>query len=249
MIVKLTKNNLYNGSLILVNPDNPINKRFKCGNLVAPFLGYEDILINERASNILREVLTSINGYEEIVPVSGYRTLEEQINIYNSSVVVNGEEFTAKYVAEPNCSEHQTGLAIDLCKKSDKVDFICPEFPYEGICQVFREVAIRYGFIERYKEEKKHITTISGEPWHFRYVGYPHAEIITKNNMALEEYLEFIKDYRYEVNPYMFIKDGRTVEISYKEWEEDNTFVEFGDNDLYLISGNNYDGFIITVWR
>ena len=150
MIVKLTKNNLYNGSLVLVNADNPINERFKYGNLVAPFLEYENILINERASNILREVLTNINGYEQIIPVSGYRTLEEQINIYNSSVIVNGEGFTAKYVAEPNCSEHQTGLAIDLAQRSNNVDFICPEFPYEGICQVFRDVAMRYGFIERY---------------------------------------------------------------------------------------------------
>lgn len=249
MIVKLTKNNLYNGSLVLVNADNPINERFKYGNLVAPFLEYENILINERASNILREVLTNINGYEQIIPVSGYRTLEEQINIYNSSVIVNGEGFTAKYVAEPNCSEHQTGLAIDLAQRSNNVDFICPEFPYEGICQVFRDVAMRYGFIERYKEEKKDITKISGEPWHFRYVGYPHAEIITKSNMALEEYLEFIKDYKYGENPYVYIKDGRKIEISYKEYDGENTFIRLEDNDLYLISGNNYDGFIITVWR
>lgn len=249
MILKLTKNNLYNGSLILVNSDNPINERFKAGNLVAPFLEYEDILINERASNILREVLTNINGYGHIVPVSGYRTLEEQTNIYNSSVIVNGEEFTAKYVAEPNCSEHQTGLAIDLAKKAKNVDFICPEFPYEGICEIFRDVAKKYGFIERYKDEKKEITKISGEPWHFRYVGYPHAEIITKSNMALEEYIEFIKDYTYGENPYVYIKDGRKIEISYKAYEEENTFIKLDDNDLYLISGNNYDGFIITVWR
>ena len=249
MKIRLKKSNLYNGSLILVNPNYPINEEFKRGDLRAPFLEHDEILINERASNILREVLTTINGYEEIIPVSGYRTLAEQIDIYNDSLIENGEEYTAKYVAKPNCSEHQTGLAIDLGKKAKNIDFICPGFPYEGICQRFREVAMKYGFIERYKEEKEHITTISGEPWHFRYVGVPHAEIITKKNMALEEYLEFIKSYKYGKNPYMFLQDGRTVEISYKEYIDDNTTINMADDELYLISGNNYDGFIITVWR
>ncbi|MFC3904534.1 D-alanyl-D-alanine carboxypeptidase family protein [Clostridium disporicum] len=175
--------------------------------------------------------------------------MDEQIDIYNSSLIVNGEEFTKKYVAEPDCSEHQTGLAIDLAKKSNDVDFICPEFPYDGICQRFREVSVKYGFIERYKEEKKYITKISGEPWHFRYVGYPHSEIMTENNLALEEYLEFIKQYKYHENPYIFTIGNRKILISYKEYVDENISIDLSDNDLYKISGNNYDGFIITVWR
>lgn len=249
MKVKLNRSNLYNGSLILVNANNPIKKEFKREKLIAPFLQYEDILIDQMTSNILREALTTIDGYDEIIPVSGYRTLEEQSDIYNTSLIVNGEEFTRKYVAEPDCSEHQTGLAIDLGKKSNDIDFICPEFPYEGICQRFREVAIKYGFIERYKEDKKYITKISGEPWHFRYVGYPHSEIMTENNLALEEYVEFIKQYKHGENPYVFKVGNRKILVSYKEYIDEDTTIELKDNDLYKISGNNYDGFIITVWR
>lgn len=249
MKINLGKSDLYNGSLILVNAKNPIKKEFKRGILVAPFLEYEDILVDQVTNNILKEALTAIDGYSDIVPVSGYRTLDEQIDIYNSSLIVNGEEFTKKYVAEPDCSEHQTGLAIDLAKKSNDVDFICPEFPYDGICQRFREVSVKYGFIERYKEEKKYITKISGEPWHFRYVGYPHSEIMTENNLALEEYLEFIKQYKHDENPYIFTIGNRKILISYKEYVDENTSIDLSDNDLYKISGNNYDGFIITVWR
>lgn len=249
MKVTLGKSNLYNGDLILVNHKNPIKNEFKRGNLVAPYLDCKDILIDQVGSNILREALTTIDGYEEIVPVSGYRTLEEQIDIYNTSLIVNGEEFTKKYVAEPDCSEHQTGLAIDLGKKSKDIDFICPEFPYEGICQRFREVAIKYGFIERYKEDKKYITKISGEPWHFRYVGYPHSEIMTESNLALEEYVEFIKQYKHGENPYIFTVGNRKILVSYKEYIGEDTTIELKDDELYKISGNNYDGFIITVWR
>lgn len=249
MKIKLGKNDLYNGSLILVNANNPIKKEFKRGNLAVPFLEYEDIVVDQITNNILREALTAVDGYSDIVPVSGYRTLEEQIDIYNTSLIVNGEEFTKEYVAEPDCSEHQTGLAIDLAKKSNDVDFICPEFPYHGICQRFREVSVKYGFIERYKEEKKYITKISGEPWHFRYVGYPHSEIMLENNLALEEYLEFIKQYKHDENPYIFTIGDRKILISYKEYIDEDTTVELKDDDIYKISGNNYDGFIITVWR
>lgn len=61
----------------------------------------------------------------------------------------NGTEFTAKFVAMPGHSEHQTGLAIDLGLRQPDIDFIRPAFPYEGICQKFRELAPAFGFIER----------------------------------------------------------------------------------------------------
>lgn len=72
------------------------------------------------------------------------------------------------------------------------IDFIRPDFPYDGICGEFRKVAPNYGFIQRYTEDKEKITGISHEPWHFRYVGYPHSQIITERGLSLEEYIEFV---------------------------------------------------------
>lgn len=123
--------------------------------------------------------------------------MEEQQSIFDSSLLENGEEFTRKFVALPGCSEHQTGLAIDLGLKQEEVDFICPEFPYTGICQKFRERAAAYGFIERYQKEKERITGISQEPWHFRYVGCPHAKIMEKYHLCLEEYSELLEQILY----------------------------------------------------
>ena len=82
----------------------------------------------------------------------------------------SGRKFTETYVAVPGHSEHETGLAIDLGLKQDVIDFIRPEFPYEGICQRFRQLAPKYGFIERYPKGKEEVTGIGQEPWHFRYV-------------------------------------------------------------------------------
>ena len=61
--------------------------------------------------------------------------------------------------------------------------------PYEGICQRFRELAPLYGFIERYPANKEAVTGIAHEPWHFRYVGRPHAQRMTDLGLTLEEYL------------------------------------------------------------
>ena len=77
------------------------------------------------------------------------------------------------------------------------IDFICPDFPYEGVCQRFRKEVVKYGFIERYPEGKENITKIAPEPWHFRYVGFPHSEIMRDKNLALEEYVDYIRGFVY----------------------------------------------------
>lgn len=185
----LSRDKKYNEDLILVSAKDPYCEVDKRLNLFPVSKNTHVILLREHVRKQLFALLEEVNGWEEIVPVSGWRSLEEQQEIYRSSLRENGEEFTRKFVALPGCSEHQTGLAIDLGLKMEKIDFICPDFPQEGICQRFRERAAAYGFIERYQKEKEHITGISAEPWHFRYVGCPHAERMNRMGLCLEEYV------------------------------------------------------------
>ena len=170
--ITLKKEDIGKGELVLINPDYTLKSTIN--NLVSFDEEYNNIKLNNIANYSLHLILNNINAENKIVPVSGFRTLEEQKDIYNTSLKENGREYTQKYVALPNASEHQTGLAIDLALNEGNIDFICPKFPYYGICQSFRNIAPKYGFIERYKDEKKAITKISKEEWHFRYVGYPH---------------------------------------------------------------------------
>ena len=120
------------------------------------------------------------------------------------SIRENGPAFTKKFVALPGHSEHETGLAIDLAKRQPGIDFICPEFPRDGSFGVFRDKLPRYGFIERYLEGKENITGIGAEPWHFRYVGFPHSAIIAERGMVLEEYIEFLKEGASLRKPYRY---------------------------------------------
>ncbi len=235
---ELTKENIGKGYLILINPDYLLQKNQP---VLVPFDDeFKEIELEKCANEKLHLALSEIEAGKRIVPVSGYRSLEEQIDIYDTSVKENGEEFTKKFVALPNASEHQTGLAIDLALNEGEIDFICPSFPYHGICQEFRSVAPNYGFIERYQEEKKEITKISKEEWHFRYVGFPHSKIITDHDFCLEEYLNYLKDFIYPSNPLKI--DG--YEIFYLPYQNEEDSIEV-ENDS-IISGNNVDGFILT---
>jgi len=248
MELKLLKEDVHRGELILVNAEHPIHRKFS-KKLTPITPRRRDILLHARAASMLTHLMRDIEHEDEIVPVSGYRPEQEQEAIYQESVKNNGEVFTRKYVALPGRSEHQTGLAIDLGENKEEIDFLCPDFPYTGIFARFREKASRYGFIERYQKGKEKITGISHEPWHFRYVGYPHAEMIRDMDMCFEEYIDHIKSYRLDGKRFVFPYKSRKIEVFYVPAGEDETRVAIPDDTPYQISGNNVDGFIVTIWQ
>lgn len=112
------------GRLVLVNDKHGLN------GVSGRFLELEDIgaspwgesvLLESEAAAWLNKLMEAIDGWKYIVPVSGYRSQAQQQKIWDDSVVDSGLEFTEKYVAVPGHSEHQTGLAIDLGLRQDKV--------------------------------------------------------------------------------------------------------------------------------
>lgn len=246
--IALRAENIYRGSLILVNREYGYRERKE--DLAAP--GREETaqtLMQRRAALLLDSLMEVIGGWREIVPVSGWRSYREQKAIWEESLAESGREFTEKYVALPGHSEHQTGLAIDLGKRQEEIDFIRPDFPYTGICQSFRKKAAEYGFIERYPAGKEQITGIGHEPWHFRYVGIPHARIMQEKEMTLEEYISFIRQFPYGEAAYCVREGGREIEVSYLKAKEGCTRLELDPRVPYAVSGNNVDGFILTQWR
>lgn len=234
---------IHSGLLILVNAEHPIQHMER--PVLAPAVPGSDILLDTRAAAMLSGLISRLGAAGEIVPVSGWRSAEEQQEIWDGSMRENGAEFTRKYVALPGCSEHQTGLAIDLALRADSIDFIRPEFPYDGICGRFRALAADYGFVERYQSGKEDITGIAAEPWHFRYVGRPHARIMCDMGLCLEEYVEYLRSYPYP---------ERLLEVRGEIYEAEVGFAgardELGLPDApYQVSGNNVDGYIYTLWR
>lgn len=70
---------------------------------------------------------------------------------------------------------------------------------------------------------------------------------MSANGLTLEEYITFIKQYPYGGKPLQWSKDGQTMEIFYVEADRTGmTSIKLPEDSVYLVSGNNVDGFIVT---
>lgn len=248
--IKLGPNHLKHGSLILVTPQISLCSNVQPEELLPASPHRSDVQLEHTAATLLAHLLRRIQSGNRILPTSGYRTYEEQKEIWDHTLETDGFEFTKKYVALPGHSEHQTGLAIDLAENQKKIDPICPSFPYSGICQKFRQMAPHFGFIERYLPGKEDITGIGAEPWHFRYVGFPHSMLIAQKHMVLEEYISFLREETSPKHPLVFPHGSQQIEIFHLLPEENGyVSITIPENIPYLISGTNANGFIISLWR
>lgn len=240
--ISIPREQVFQGPLVLVNREHPLKTAAQHA-LTEVDSRHPEILLNRQAAQLLAACIQKVGGGTEIVPVSGWRSQTEQQRIWDDTMAESGSDFTHKYVAYPGCSEHQTGLAIDLGKAAGTIDFIRPVFPYDGVCGRFRRLAARYGFIERYQRGKEEVTGISSEPWHFRYVGAPHAQLIVQNDLCLEEYTDFLRESPRSCP----LPDGRLAQVFYVPCAGEETELQLPDG-CCQISGDNVGGFVITVW-
>ena len=127
-----------------------------------------------------------------LTPYSGYRSYDRQKTNYNnltekymSQYNLSREDAAAKaatVILPPGTSEHNLGLAMDVCNTYDS-------FANQKEYAWLMEHAHEYGFILRYTAEKQPITGIVPEPWHWRFVGVEYAEEIKNSGLCLEEWL------------------------------------------------------------
>ena len=127
-----------------------------------------------------------------LTPYSGYRSYDRQKRNYNnltekymSQYNLSREDAAVKaatVILPPGTSEHNLGLAMDICNTYDS-------FANQKEYAWLMEHAHEYGFILRYTAEKQPITGIVPEPWHWRFVGVEYAEEIKNSGLCLEEWL------------------------------------------------------------
>ncbi len=194
------------------------------------------------ALNALMKGFYEATGINDVNVVSGFRTVEEQEDLYNASVEKDGAAHAAKFVAQAGCSEHHTGLAMDLSIYHIATG-TSEEFDGDGDYGWIAENAWQYGFILRYTESKYPITNVGDEPWHYRYVGIPHARYIKEHDLCLEEYIDLLYQYPYDSEHLKFEGLGQRYEIYYCA----GTDVPIPQQGEYTVSGNNIDGFIVTA--
>lgn len=177
-----------------------------------------------------------------VIVLSGWRDYEKQESLYRQRVEKEGQEKAGRFVAQAGQSEHHTGYALDFGLYYP--GGISADYTGRGVYSWLNRHAHEYGYIVRYAEEKSALTGVDYEPWHFRYVGKPHAYLITQRGFCLEEYIEFLKGYCFG-EKHLLVTDGdrRKYEIYYAE----GTKVPVPKEGEYTVSGNNESGFIVTV--
>lgn len=214
------------------------------------------VLVRPEVMDALNNMLldfSNATGKETIMVNAGYRTKEYQQELYEADLEKNGSD-SSSLVAKPGYSEHHTGLAVDFTTyedgKYDQSKLGTEEYTW------IDDNCYRYGFVNRYPDDKTSLTLIDNEPWHFRYVGEPHATVMKNYNYCLEEYIDFLKNFTIR-NGFLSVTtdDGSQYMIYYvpKNPNADTTdiYVPILDKDArstypYEISGNNVDGWIVT---
>ena len=186
--------------LILVNFENKLDEDFEVERTKVGNNQYVDARIADSLNAML--AAAEEEGIT-IYHISGYRSYSRQVSLYQNKIrrllkegyePVEAVEEAGTVVAVPGTSEHMTGLAVDLVDAG----YTLLEEEQENTpgYQWLLKHCMEYGFIVRYPEEKKEITGIIYEPWHFRYVGEEHARVIMHYGLCLEEYLEDPEGYQ-----------------------------------------------------
>lgn len=158
-----------------------VNDQHRLGDMEPVLQEFREtaLYLDAEVVNPLEELLAANSKQtgEKLLLMSTYRTAEEQAQTI---------EEEGSLAAAVGASEHQTGLGMDVyvAGKAQR-RFI------DSKAGVFVDHnGWEYGFIVRYPLFKSGETGQKYEPWHLRYVGKPHAEIIYKNRYTLESYLE-----------------------------------------------------------
>ena len=229
-----------NGLLILVNSDN----RYA--------FPAETDMVNLYAS--LKDSNVSFSGSGLYLNSTATKSLKAMCEAFysesglNSGILVHDAYLSYEKALEKEgsdaagASDYHIGNSVRLMAWPSKVGTIG-----EGTFSWFLDNCYSYGFILRYPEGKDAVTGHAAHKGIYRYVGVCHAYYMYKNNLCLEEYLELLKQYTPE-EPLIIDVQNKSYEVYYQPMEDGLTSgINVPNDSAYLISGNNYDGFIITV--
>lgn len=179
-------------SLMLINAEHPLPQDFT--PVLIEYNGARMHPLMQEGYVAMRDAVQARTGIR-IYVASDYRTSEEQRELYEAD--------GSNVAASVGCSEHEAGLALDVyAPRYDGEDFL-----RSRAGRRVNEVCGDYGYIIRYPIGKEAITGIRYEPWHLRYVGAPHAKIMSDAGLSLEEYINLLTPgTRYESGDYVILR-------------------------------------------
>ena len=253
----VTAGDVHRGTLLLVNGENPY--RFdEDVDLISVFEHKNSFYqVKDTLLSVRREIMEPLNDmlgdfYNErknktLIIISGHRTYDLQQSLFNDKLDSDGAVEAAKWVAQPGMSEHHTGLALDFSIYFADTG-LSESYDGTGDFEWINSNAYKYGFVLRYAEDKKAVTGIYYEPWHFRYVGLPHSHIMAQKRLCLEEYIDYLRENTSAEEPLETKLSGSEYAVYYAAYESEGN-VPVPSGAAVSVSGNNVDGFIVTAYK
>ncbi len=255
------KDDIHKGNLLLVNKDT----EFVFGNSESELVAVHSsegrvykprdntLMANSTAlaafNTMMKDVYANVDG-ASIVVRSAYRSAKDQ-EASSSSTPVGYSDF-------------HTGMLFELKDDSNSGNYEnINSAALKGKYDWLYKNAHKYGFIVRYpddiseestgKNAGKNFSSITGVEdfaYTFRYVGVAHATYIYNNELCLEEYFELLRS-TYNSETPLSVKgaDGKSYEIYYCASSGDTTEISVPAKYVYEISGDNMNGYIITVCK
>ena len=183
---------------VIVNKNRkPLPREYKPSALDVPQVtlklndSNEQMLVDSRAKAPLEELFAAAKkAGHGLTLASGYRSYDYQVQVYNGFVATEGRAEAERSSAKPGYSEHQTGLAVDVCNSSDSCLVLEKFSPDSPAATWLASNAPSFGFIIRYPADKESVTGYKHEPWHLRFVGKELAQQVQQTGKTLEEFFQ-----------------------------------------------------------
>ncbi|MDE6657028.1 MAG: D-alanyl-D-alanine carboxypeptidase family protein [Oscillospiraceae bacterium] len=252
MNVSLETKKFHSGNLILVNEKNPClfdAQAVEDGTSTdINFVTIKSIL---DAKNTTAKPYTA-SDWEVGLDRETAQAMDSWFTAFYKETGLNDLRMIGGYKPEAIDLDFQTGRTITVG--------IFPEigssyaYKPEGNYAWLQEHAKEYGFILRYPENKEDYfddTITERRTATFRYVGIPSAIYMTEKNICLEEFLQEIKKYTLE-NMLVITSAEKTYHMYYVPANMSDSVTTFqipDDRIYYEVSGNNIDGFIVTIFQ
>jgi D-alanyl-D-alanine carboxypeptidase len=139
---------------------------------LAPIVADGSIKLRKAAAKAYREMVAAAQQEGiSIVPISGFRSLEDQKYLYFDVKADRNQNAAerAKVSAPPGYSEHHTGYAVDIGDGNTPALNLSPDFDKTAAYRWLKDNANRYSFELSFTKNNRQ--GVSYEPWHWRYVG------------------------------------------------------------------------------
>lgn len=258
--VVCTEEDLHRGTLLLVNHTAPYDASL-CEGEITDVRSSRVTNIQEirYALPIVKSTLQTMEALQTGLQAAmndglcllindSYRSAEAQQATIDEYLALYGQAYVDKYVAPVGYSEHHTGLAVDMSFYDPANGAVLATTSAEAAAHYawVLENCHRYGLILRYPPGKEAVAG-TAETWHFRYVGIPHADYIAANDLVLEEYMDILKTTSYAQPLSVETDGGERYSVYYVPATGGETQVPVPGDKPYTLSGNNADGFIVTV--